>query len=581
MSQRMRSRPSRRTVVAGALAASGCATIGNGGGPGLDALIADIARHPRAMRDGSDPYSDDDGALLPDNSYDYHVDSAARVRQWLASAHALRARSADADAVETIDALIWDLNCDAALAPYYWHPFPLAYANSQMARVTSALSSAAQAEEIDQASLLEAGRQAPGFIDNITLRLTTQIERNLTVPAAEAQRALETVRSARARLATLGETLEQNEGGFARDLSAQLRGPIAASAERLARYLEQSYLPAVDERSRLPLADDAHAYHAALINLRTSHAASPDEELAIAREDLARAEEDLARMRRSLGADPDMVRFHQALGRDPRWIARDADDVQRRLDEASTRIAPYIPRLFHRMPSSPGSAAPLPDALSTTRLNGYYQEPTTEDPRGTYYFNTYQLDTTSWMWAAPLIFHELSPGHHVQLATVFESTTLSHYRKSLWVPGYVEGWGEYARQLAEECGVYEEDPWGLYASRLLERRFTLRSVEDLSVHDPAWTWQASERRYATDPLTRPSTTVQLALASSIMRSSGTPYWRGLKEFLALRAQAQSFRGAGFDIRDFHEVALSGGALPFPVLEQRLRRYGLLAPRSEP
>ena len=52
----------------------------------------------------------------------------------------------------------------------------------------------------------------------------------------------------------------------------------------------------------------------------------------------------------------------------------------------------------------------------------------------------------------------------------------------------------------------------------------------------------------------------------------TGYKIGEIKILELRAHAESALGDRFDIRAFHDEVLNGGALPLPVLAQKINRW---------
>jgi uncharacterized protein (DUF885 family) len=481
------------------------------------------------------------------------------------------------DDQETLDCLIWDLERDAGHARFYWHEFPLAYVGSELATLTF-LSFPASPARGDQAEFVQKIRQVPAYVDAIRERLNGQLQRMLTAPRAEGVRAydqfeVEAKEVAAAIHRNAGAIAAQPGGASpAREAQRIAEGPLADAFDRLGDAIRTDYVPALSEQAKLAHAADAPEYFRELSRLRISDDLGLAATHQRARDRLATINADLARMRRQLGAPADAAAFNRSMVGNPRWYVRSADELKARLEAAIAQVAPLAPRYFRKMPRTPFNIGPLPEALQSRLLNGIFLPPSASSPSGTYLYNTSRLDISNWAWTKPLVSHELIPGHQLQMALRFESTLLSPYRKTLYIPGYAEGWGEYARQLMEEAGLYEGDPWGLYASRLVERRFVLRAVVETGVHEPGWTWQQADAQLATDPLTRPGTTEQIALSAATFRSTGLQYWWGMSRFLDLRRLAQSRAGAQFDIRDFHSLVTRGDLVPFAVAERRVRNF---------
>lgn len=57
-----------------------------------------------------------------------------------------------------------------------------------------------------------------------------------------------------------------------------------------------------------------------------------------------------------------------------------------------------------------------------------------------------------------------------------------------------------------------------------------------------------------------------------MPGQATAYKMGMNKILELRAMARTELGDAFDIRDFHDTILKGGALPLALLEQRVLQW---------
>lgn len=545
----------------------------------VNELVERATGRPRALRDGALPpvLPEIAGANLPLNSHEATLETAAQSAAFAAEARKLRRQQLSEDDRETLDCLIWDLERDAGYARFYWHEFPLGYSGSELALLTF-LSFPAPPAVGEQAGFLQKVRQAPAYVDAIRERLKGQLQRGLTPPRAEGIRAYDQfmveAKEVAAAIHRNAEAVAAQTGGasVAREAQQIADGALAEAFGRLGNTIRTDYVPALSDQAKITRAADAPEYFRELSRLRISEDLGLEETYRHARDRLAVIDAGLARMRRRLGAPADAAAFHRSMVGDPRWYVRSADELKARLESAIAQVKPLVPPYFHNMPTTPFGVAPLPQALQTRLLNGIYLPPSADSPRGTYLYNSSRLDISNWAWTKPLVSHELIPGHHLQLSLSFESKTLSPYRKALYIPGCAEGWGEYARQLMEEAGFYEGDPWGLYASRLLERRFVLRAAVEAGVREPGWTWQKADAELATDPLTRPGTTQQIALSAATFRSTGLQYWWGMRRFLELRRLAQSRSGARFDIRDFHSSVMRGDLVPFAVAEARVRNF---------
>src|SRR3546814_3376547 len=105
---------------------------------------------------------------------------------------------------------------------------------------------------------------------------------------------------------------------------------------------------------------------------------------------------------------------------------------------------------------------------------------------GAYYINL--RDTAeNPSWTLPtLTYHEATPGHHHQIALAQEATGIPRLRRLPAYSVYTEGWGLYAEQLADEMGVYANDPWGQlgYLQSYMFR--AARLVVDTGLHHYRW-----------------------------------------------------------------------------------------------
>ncbi|MES2058452.1 MAG: DUF885 domain-containing protein [Pseudomonadota bacterium] len=544
----------------------------------LDAIIAETARHPRPIGSYWEPYGD--GSALHDLSFDYSQASAERTHQWIAQLTRLKTAPLTEDGHETREVLLWDLEQSLGWHRHYWLDFPLGPYSSVLSALTRRLGAASLASSQDLDSYLRLLDASPRYIDQITAKLRGQIERNILYPREEIVAVSGYLKAVLADPATqflprgkrLSHVSPPSAAVFVVRSQKILAEAIVPALHRLSGFLDQSYLPRAGDDVGLWRFRDGPDYYRFLLGARLSREIDPVETHEAALQTVAEADRDLTRLRREIGFAGSAEAFHEEVLHGARWKAASVDDVAKRFRGALAKLQPRLPSFFSSPPAKPFDVAPQAPELESLLTNGYYQRPTKDDPRGIYVFNGGDLADASWFWAAPLIYHELSPGHHYHLDRIEANAALSPYRRSFISSGFAEGWGEYARSIAVESGVYDDDLLGRYANRLMDRRMAMGTVGDTGMHVKRWTLDQAEQYAAGDAITRPKMRRRMVLAdASDFPGLSACYWAGGEEFRRLRRQTEVAAGQAFDIRRYHDTVLSGGIVPFPVLEKRLQR----------
>ena len=130
----------------------------------------------------------------------------------------------------------------------------------------------------------------------------------------------------------------------------------------------------------------------------------------------------------------------------------------------------------------------VPEFTEAGAPGGYYQPAALDGSRpGTYYINL--RDTAEWpKFTLPtLTYHEGIPGHHWQISIAQEAQSLPFIRSAiLGFTAYAEGWGLYAEQLADEMGVYANDPFGKLGYLQSATFRASRLVCDTGIHTKRW-----------------------------------------------------------------------------------------------
>ncbi|WP_044559286.1 DUF885 family protein [Azospirillum sp. B4] len=244
-------------------------------------------------------------------------------------------------------------------------------------------------------------------------------------------------------------------------------------------------------------------------------------------------------------------------------------DLQVKLDDMVSRL----PRMFRDLPKAKARVQRVPAAIEAGAPLAYYESPPLEGDRvGTIYFNLH--DTAEWpKWSLPsTVYHEGVPGHHLQGCIAQETPGIPLYRANMFFSGYGEGWALYAEQLADELGMYDNDPLGRigYLKFLLFRAG--RCVIDTGMHHKRWSRERAVK-YMVD-LTGDT---ESAMTRETDRYCAWPgqacsYKIGHTLWNRLRDQAKADLGAKFDIKDFHQVGLNSGAVPLDVLQSMMGDY---------
>jgi uncharacterized protein (DUF885 family) len=142
------------------------------------------------------------------------------------------------------------------------------------------------------------------------------------------------------------------------------------------------------------------------------------------------------------------------------------------------------------------------------------------------------------------------------------------YRQFVSATAYGEGWGLYAEQVADELGMYSDDPLGKigYLSASLFR--ATRLVVDTGIHARGWSRERALRYLIENSAESPGSAETEIDRYIVYPGQATAYKAGQMVIARLRTEAE--RHPLYDIRRFHDLVLGGGPMPLAVLERRVR-----------
>lgn len=166
--------------------------------------------------------------------------------------------------------------------------------------------------------------------------------------------------------------------------------------------------------------------------------------------------------------------------------------------------------------------------------------------------------------------HEGYPGHLYQTVTTAQSD-LPLVRNLFSYTGYTEGWADYVEHYSYQIRGMDED---LAAIIAWDSGITmaLGAYVDMGVNYDGWDRQDVLKFLKPFGITSEEAVDDLFELVVEIPGYYLNYFIGYLEFLRLREKAEDTLGADFVLKDFHQLILEIGPVPFYILEDRLDKW---------
>jgi uncharacterized protein (DUF885 family) len=324
---------------------------------------------------------------------------------------------------------------------------------------------------------------------------------------------------------------------------------------------------------------DGAAYYADALKASTTTTLSPDEVHKLGLDQVAEITAHLDTILKAQGMTKGTVAERlTGLNNDPSQLYANTDEGRAVLLAAlNVQIGEMIarlPQVFATLPKAKVEVKRVPAFIQDGASNGYYQSGALDGSRPAAFFINLK-DTHEWpKYNLPtLVYHETTPGHHLQIALAQESKVIPIIRRTGGsFSAFSEGWALYAEQLADEMGVYAKDPLG-QAGFLQSFLFRAsRMVIDTGIHAKQWS-----REKATDYMVAVTGYPKSRAQREVERYCVTPgqansYKVGHTIWARVRENTKAKLGAKFDLKAYHDAALLSGSMPMTILEQRMAEW---------
>jgi uncharacterized protein (DUF885 family) len=372
-----------------------------------------------------------------------------------------------------------------------------------------------------------------------------------------------------ARLSALAVPVAEPEAtAFRARVDRTVAETLIPAFQSLLDYLDGEYARRAPEALGLAHYPEGAAYYRALVRARTTLDVTPEEVHRIGLESVAtiEAQEDEVIRANGLSGTRDDVRHF--LATDPRFFAHSPDEVKSRALAFMAKVEPRVKDFFLHVPRAPYGVKRLDPSLEGGQTWGHYTQPVGDEKTGYYLFNGGDLAHRPVSSLAPMILHELVPGHHFQINLQQENTALPAFRRNTFLGAPSEGWGCYASDLGVLMGAY--DPSDRFAELDLDMFTAVRLVVDTGLNAFGWSRERAleyMKAHLTTPL--PQLESEVLRYGADMPAQALGYKMGERELIRLREKARSALGPRFDIRAYHDWVLSEGALPLGVLGEHV------------
>jgi len=356
---------------------------------------------------------------------------------------------------------------------------------------------------------------------------------------------------------------------------------IAEASDALVNSVKPAYellIKSIQKMERVANTDDgawklpngADFYDMALANTTTT-ALTANEIHDIGLKEVERIHGEMREIMQTVKFDGDLQAFFEFMRTDKQFYKPETDagreEYLQENRDLINNMKSRLDELFLTKPKADLDVKRVEPFREKSAGKAFYNRPAADGSRpGIYYANLYEMSQMPTYQMEALAYHEGIPGHHMQLAISQELEGIPKFRKFGGYTAHTEGWGLYSEYLPKEIGLYE-DPYSDFGRLAMELWRACRLVVDTGIHSKKWTREEGIKYYSTNTPNPYDDAVKMVERHVVMPSQATAYKIGMLKILELREASKKKLGDKFDIREFHDVVITNGALPLNVLEQ--------------
>ncbi len=363
---------------------------------------------------------------------------------------------------------------------------------------------------------------------------------------------------------------EKEESTLIEMANKSLLNSVKPAYSKLIAVLETQETKANTDAGAWKLPNGEAFYNNALARTTTTNMTANDiHELGL--KEVARIQSEMKAIKEKVKFEGDLNSFFKFMQDSKQFYYADSDKGREEYMEKAVHIIDSMKSrlddLFLTKPKADIKVKQVEAFREKTAGLAFYQQPAMDGSRpGIYYANMYKIKSMSKFEMEALAYHEGIPGHHMQIAIAQELKDIPMFRKLGRYTAYTEGWGLYSEFIPKEMGFYN-DPYSDFGRLSMELFRACRLVVDTGIHAKKWTREEGIKYYIDNTPTEEFDIIKMVERHVVMPSQATAYKIGMNKILELRENAKKQLGDKFDIREYHDVVLTNGAVPLNVLEK--------------
>jgi len=373
-----------------------------------------------------------------------------------------------------------------------------------------------------------------------------------------------------------GKITADEAKAFGTQASEAMIGVIEPVYERVIAWLETDKANASSQSQGVGALKDGAAYYNTMLELMTTTAMTADEIHELGLKEVARLRSEMEAIREKVGFKGDLASFFEFMRKDKQFYVPNTDEGRAaylaKADEYVSGARAKLPEYFGILPKAPLVVKRVEAFREQPGGAAHYYGPTPDGKQpGIFYAHLIDMSAVS-LWALEsLAYHEGVPGHHMQIAIQNELTDIPVFRTQYGYGAFAEGWGLYAEDLGRTMGGFT-DPYNDFGRLSSELWRAVRLVLDTGLHAKGWT-EDEAVAWAMANSARPESSIKSEVQRYLLNpAQATTYKIGMIAIQKLRDEARTELGDKFDWKAFHDTVITGGSLPLPVLETRVRTW---------